>query len=124
MPEIPGTHVFSLNSALGVSLFGDSPPEPLEFAASQTCFALSGSLAEARNLSQRWQSQAATASGSHEPIFVHSRLAAQQVVEPMVAATPGERSSYTSMDPEPACGNVYAPRNPHRSAFSVANEAR
>jgi hypothetical protein len=84
MSEIPRTHIFSLNSALGLSLFEGSQPEPLDFAASQTCFAVSGSFAEAWNLSQHWQSQAAAISGNHKPIFVHSSLAAQQVIRPMV----------------------------------------
>jgi hypothetical protein len=66
MSETPGTFVFLLNSALGVSLSGDSWPETLDLSASQTCFAVSGSYADTRNLSQRWRSQAGDFHRSHE----------------------------------------------------------
>jgi hypothetical protein len=119
MSDPPGTHVFSLDSALSLSFLGDSRLEPLDFATSQSCFAVSRSFAETRNLSQHWRSHAVAVSGHNKPIFVHSNLSAQQGIESTsvdtVAAMPGEM---------PGCSRIYAPSNTCRSALSVAGKAR
>ena len=131
MSEIPGTHVFSLNSALGVSLSGDSQPESLDLSASQTCFAVSGSYADTRNLSQRWRSQAGDVYGSHEPIFINLSLSVQQVIEPtagdLVVAQPGGRLGGLGHVPvglDTARGQVYAPSDPRQSDFHTPSEIR
>jgi hypothetical protein len=87
MSEIPSTHVFSLDSSIGLGFFGDYCLDHLDLAASQSqgqyCFALSGRSADTWNLGQCWQSQAGDVYGSHKPIFVHLRLSVQQLIELM-----------------------------------------
>jgi hypothetical protein len=73
-PEIPGTGVFMLGSTLGLSFPHDSGLDPLDLGGIQSCFVVSGSVAEARNLHQRGKAGAQTACGSEGAIFVHSGL--------------------------------------------------
>jgi hypothetical protein len=125
MPDTPGEHVFSLNSALGVALFGDSPPEALNLLASQTCFAQSGTYADTQNLSQRWRSQAGNVYGSHEPIFMHLDFSAQQVIDPtageLVVAQPG---GYVPAGLDTAHGQVYAHSDPLQSDIQSPSDIR
>ncbi|KAF8258365.1 hypothetical protein EI94DRAFT_1815493 [Lactarius quietus] len=123
--KIPGTGVFSLGSALGLTFSGDSRPEPQDFAANKSCFAVSGSYADTQNLSQHWRAQAAAASGSHEAIFVHSDLSAQQVTEAvnMVATNPPERH-LERLGRDDACSHIYAAEDPHQGSFSISSKDR
>jgi hypothetical protein len=73
-PQIPGTGVFSLESTLGLSFPRHSGLEPLELGGIQSCFAVSGSQAEAWNLHQHRKAAARSAYGNKGPIFVHSGL--------------------------------------------------
>ena len=116
MSDPPGTHVFSLNSALGVSLFGDSQPVSLSFPASQTCFAVSGSYADNRNLRRHWKAHAGNADGIHEQIFIHLSLPVQQVIEPtdgnLAATQPCGHAGDILVGLDTARGQVYAASDP------------
>ncbi|KAH8980089.1 hypothetical protein EDB83DRAFT_2537107 [Lactarius deliciosus] len=79
--QTPWGYSYSLESTSGVSLPRGSVPEPLELGGSQSCFALSGSIAEARSLDQRWR--AGTASEAQGPVFVRPGGIMQQDTEPM-----------------------------------------
>jgi hypothetical protein len=128
MPEIPGTHVFSLTSAPGLSFYEDSHSEPLGLAASQSCFALPGTEADTLNLGQHWRSRAGDVYGSHEPIFVHSSFSVQQVIEltagDLVMVQPGGRLGHVPVYLDAARGCAYAPSDPHQSAFQSSSEIR
>ncbi|KAH9169817.1 hypothetical protein EDB89DRAFT_2072663 [Lactarius sanguifluus] len=76
-----GTHVYPLGSASGVFISHGSQPEPLELGGSQSCFALSGSFAEARSLDRRWRAE--TASEAQGPVFVRLGGIMQQDTEPI-----------------------------------------
>jgi hypothetical protein len=132
MPEIPGTGVFSLDSALGLSFSGGPPPEPMDLAATQSCYAVSGSFAAARNLSQRWVSGAASKSQEH--VFVNSSGSTWQDIEPVtvpmassIAAATG-RAGGRSAGHVPAgldaCSHVYAALDIHQSAFPITSGIR
>jgi hypothetical protein len=75
-PPVPGTGVFSLEStpSLGLSISHKSGLEPLELGGIQSCFAVPGSVAEARNLHRRGKAGAQAVYGGQGPIFVHSSL--------------------------------------------------
>lgn len=128
MSDPPGTHVFSLNSALGVSLFGDSQPASLSFPASQTCFAVSGSYADNRNLRRRWKARAGNADGIHEQIFIHSSLPVQQVIEPtdgnLAATQPCGHAGDILVGLDTAHGQVYAASDPRQSDIQSLSGTR
>jgi hypothetical protein len=126
MSEPHGTHIFSLNSALGVLLFGDSQQEPPNLSASQSCFAVSGSFADTRNLSRHWKPSAIP--GVPEPAFVHSALSMQQateltVVDP-VSATPGGRLGHALSGLDTECSRVYATLDTCQSVFQSGSGTR
>lgn len=73
-PQIPGTGVFSLEPSLGPSFPFISGLEPLGLEGIQSCFAVSGSVAEAWNLHHCGKTGAQSVYGDQGPVFVHSSL--------------------------------------------------
>ena len=126
MSEPPGTHVFSLDSALGVSLFGDSQPETLNLSASQSCFAVSGSFADTQNLSRRWN--AAAISGVPEPAFIHSGLSTQHATEltavDPVATTSSGQTGHASPGLDTWRSHVYATSDTRQHVLQSGGEIR
>lgn len=74
MAQIPGTGVFSLESAFGPSFPQNSGLETLELGGIQSCYAVSGSVAEALNLYQRRTRKARAQTVYEGPTSIHSSL--------------------------------------------------
>lgn len=126
MSEPPGTHVFLLNSALGVLLFEDSQPEAPNLPTSQSCFAVSGSFTDTQNLSRCWKSGAI--SGVPETHFIHLGLSMQQAAEltvvDLVAATLCGRPGHAFPGLDKKCSRVYVTLDTCHSVFQSGSGTR
>ena len=112
-PQQPGEHVFSLGSSSGFSYSSGPVLDPLDLGGGLSCFAVSGSVAEARNLHRRGRTAALY--GGHGPFFVNSGLpdsapynlgtnevyaAASSIRRTPVHVHPGMDNYYTPLDNE------------------------
>lgn len=130
-PQIPGTGVFSLESSLGHSTIPrESWLDPLELGGVQSCFALPGSVGEARNLHRRGRTRAVHR--GHGPFFIHSSLSDFTQHNPSLtgvyAATQvaGTSSGHVAsgISDHAALGHGWEVPDTHQSVFPAAIDGR